>query len=50
MRAHVVAWERHPVLSQWMSRKSARLAVLLSGLLIMSVAVNALIIFAGARP
>jgi len=50
MRAYVVARERHPVLSQWISRKSTRLALLMSALVIVSVAVNALIILAGAKP
>ena len=51
MCAHVVAQEQRGHFADWMSRKSVRVAVLLGVLLTISIAVNALIIFAdGARP
>ena len=51
MCAQVVVQERRALLADWMSRKSMRLAVLLGVLLTVSIAVNAMIIFAdGARP
>ena len=46
MCAHVVVQERRALLVEWMSRKWMRLAVLLGGLLIASIAVNAMIILA----
>ncbi|MBR1122627.1 hypothetical protein JQ628_13960 [Bradyrhizobium lablabi] len=49
MRAQVFAWEQHPVLAQWMSRKSVRLAMLLGVLLTVSIAVNAMIILAAGN-
>ena len=51
MSAQVVVQERRALLAEWMSRKSMRLAVLLGVLLTVSIAVNAMIIFAdGGRP
>jgi hypothetical protein len=51
MCVQVVVPERRAPLADWMSRKSMRLAVLLGALLTVSIAVNAMIIFAdGARP
>ena len=51
MCAQVVVQERRALFADWMSRKSMRLAVLLGALLTISIAVNAMIIFAdGARP
>jgi hypothetical protein len=51
MSAQAVFWERRALLAEWMSRKSARLAVLLGALLTVSIAVNAMIILAdGSRP
>ncbi len=50
MRARVVVQERRALLAEWMSRKSMRVAVLLGGLLAVSIAVNAMIILAdGSR-
>jgi hypothetical protein len=48
MSAQVVVQERRAVSGEWMSKKSMRLAVLLGVLLTISIAVNALIILAGA--
>jgi hypothetical protein len=46
----VVVQERRALFAKWMSRKSMRLAVLLGVLLTVSIAVNAMIIFAdGSR-
>jgi hypothetical protein len=51
MRAQAVVQERRALLADWMSKKSMRLAMLLVGLLTVSIAVNALIILAdGGRP
>ena len=50
MRAQVLARERHPVSTKWMSKKSTRLALLLGALLGVSAAVNGLIILASAAP
>jgi hypothetical protein len=51
MFAHVVVQERRALLSEWMSKKSMRFAVLLGGLLTVSIVVNAIIILAdGSRP
>jgi hypothetical protein len=51
MSAQAVIQERRALLAEWMSRKSVRLAVLLGGLLTVSIAVNAMIILAdGSRP
>ena len=50
MCAQAAIQERHALLAQWMSKKSARLAVLLGVLLTISIAVNAMIILAdGSR-
>jgi hypothetical protein len=51
MSAQAVVWEWRALLTAWMSKKSMRLAVLLGGLLTVSIAVNAMIILAdGSRP
>ncbi|UPK00930.1 hypothetical protein [Bradyrhizobium sp. 170] len=51
MCAQVVVQERRALLADWISSKSKRAAVLLGVLLTVSVAVNAMIIFADAsRP
>lgn len=51
MRAQAVVQERRALLADWMTKKSMRLAVLLGGLLTISIAVNALIILAaGSKP
>ena len=51
MRAQAVVQERSALLADWMSKKSMRLALLLGGLLTVSIAVNAMIILAdGSRP
>jgi hypothetical protein len=51
MSAQAVFQEWRALLAEWMSRKSARLAVLLGALLTVSIAVNAMIILAdGSRP
>ena len=51
MSAPAVVWEWRALLAAWMSRKSMRLAVLLGGLLTVSIAINAMIILAdGSRP
>jgi hypothetical protein len=51
MSAPAVVWEWRALLAAWMSRKSMRLAVLLGGLLAVSIAINAMIILAdGSRP
>ena len=51
MCVQVVVPERRAPLADWMSRKSVRLAMLLGTLLTVSIAVNAMLIFAdGARP
>jgi hypothetical protein len=50
MSAQAVVWEWRALLAEWMSKKSMRLAVLLGGLLTVSIAVNAMIILAdGSR-
>jgi hypothetical protein len=50
MCAQVVVQERRAIFADWISRKSVRAAVLLGFLLTISIAVNALIIFAdGSR-
>ena len=50
MRAQVVIQERRALLGECMSRKSVRLAVLFGVLLIVSIAVNVMIILAdGSR-
>ena len=51
MCAQVVVQERRALFTEWLSRKSVRLAVLLGVLLTVSIAVNAMIILAdGSRP
>jgi len=51
MPAQAVVWEWRALLAAWMSKKSMRVAVLLGGLLTISIAVNAMIILAdGSRP
>jgi hypothetical protein len=51
MCAQVVVQERRALFADWMSRKSKRSAALLGVLLTVSVAINAMIIFADAsRP
>ena len=50
MCAQAALQERHALLAQWMSKKSARLAVLLGVLLTISIAVNAMIILADGSP
>jgi hypothetical protein len=51
MCAQVVVQERRALFADWMSRKSMRVAVLLGVLLTVSIAVNAMIIFAdGSGP
>ena len=50
MPGEVFARGKHPILAQWMSRKSTRVAMLLGALLIVSIAVNAWIILAGTGP
>jgi hypothetical protein len=51
MCAHVVVQERRALLAEWMTKKSMRFAVLLGGLLTVSIVVNAIIILAdGSRP
>ena len=50
MRARVDVQERRALLGEYMSRKSVRLAVLFGVLLIVSIAVNVMIILAdGSR-
>lgn len=51
MCAQVVVRQRRALFADWMSRKSVRLAVLFGVLLALSIAVNAIIIFAaGSTP
>jgi hypothetical protein len=51
MSAQIAVQERRALLAGWMSRKSMRVAALLGVLLTISIAVNALIIFAdGSKP
>jgi hypothetical protein len=51
MCAQIVVRERRALFADWMSRKSMRLAVPLGVLLTVSIAVNAMIIFAdGSGP
>ena len=46
MRAQGIAREHYSIVTQWTSRKSVRLAMLLGALLTVSIAVNAMIILA----
>ena len=51
MPAQAVVHEQRGLLAEWMPKKSMRLAVLLGGLLTVSIVINAMIILAdGSRP